>query len=192
MSLRVSVSPWAMIAGGLLFYLSDGRTLRLLLPAVLAHELGHLALAFLLGRRLLSFRIEISGLCLQYAGAAEPRQDAVIAAAGPVAGLLYALAVRRLGADGALSAGISLLLAMFNILPAEPLDGGHISCALFGAQRAKRISKLTSLAVLVIGLYCLFRGRGAALFLAGCFLLLADRPAADRVSSKARTDRRCV
>lgn len=188
---RFSVSPGALILGGLVFYLSTGRTLRLLLCPVLFHELGHLLAVFLSGCRLTAFRVEISGLCLCYTGTTAPWQDAVIAAAGPLAGAFYALVVRSLGDDGALSAGISLLLTLFNLLPIRPLDGWHITSALLGGRKAAHLSILAAIVLWAAGLLGLLHGYGAALLLSGCLLLLSQGNRPDPINSTTRSDRRC-
>ena len=150
------------------------------------HELGHILALRLLGLRICRFQIELKGLCMEYRGCTGGMGHALAAAAGPALGLLYALAASLLAAryNSAwleLTAGVSLLLSAFNLLPALPLDGGrilyHLSAALFGERAAARVTDLTSLivgtALLGLGAYLMFRGLGLALELAAVWLLLS-------------------
>lgn len=172
MRLRISASPWAVLAGGLLFYFSDGETLLQLLLPILVHEAGHALVLRLYGCRLLELRLELSGLCMRYAGAPARSARAVCALAGPLAGLLYALAAAQLGPAGELSAGISMLFSAFNLIPAPPLDGAQIARAFLGKRTAEVLGRCCAGAVFAAGLYLLAVGKGAGLALAGAFLLL--------------------
>ncbi len=168
------VSPWAALAAGLLFYLSDERTLRLLLPPVLFHELGHLLALRLCGCRIRALRLELGGLCLDYSGEAPPAAQLFCALAGPLAGVLYALLAAYLGPEGELSAGISLLLSGFNLIPALPLDGGRALEAVMDEKLLKSISLCSAALTALTGLVLFCLGKGAALALAGGLLLAAQ------------------
>ncbi len=168
------VSPWAALAAGLLLYLSDERTLRLLLPPVLFHELGHVLALRLCGCRIRALRLELGGLCLDYSGDPPLAAQLFCALAGPLAGLLYALPVARLGPDGSLSAGISLLLSGFNLIPALPLDGGRALEAVTEERTLKVLSLLSASLTAAAGLVLLYFGKGAALAFAGGLLLAAQ------------------
>ena len=179
-------------AGALLLLLgfytlgSPGNIAAVLLP-LLAHELGHLLALWLFALPVHGLRVELRGLCIVYGGSPGAAVTALCAAAGPLAGLLYALAAARFGAQlGSdwlcLTAGVSLLLSLFNLLPALPLDGGAallaVLGALFGARRAVRVLELlgllTAAGLLGLGFALLLRGQGAALALAAVWLLLAQ------------------
>ncbi len=179
----------ALLALACLVYFSETYFLLALLPAVLAHEAGHLLALRLLGRRVRALTLEPTGLRIDCAGADDPRGDILAALAGPAAGLCWAWAASRLGAAfrcGALllSAGLSLLLSIFNLLPAPPLDGGLALSALCslcpGGERGERLARVLGFvsagALTLAGLWLFLRGRGAAALLAG--LVLAVRSAA--------------
>ena len=148
--------------------------------SVLLHELGH-ALA---ARRL---HVPILGIDLHFFGGAakmgrmpsSPREEIIIAAAGPAVSFalallgFVALLVTRFE-PLAYFAGINLVLGGFNLLPALPMDGGRI----FRALLSRRMGRLraTSVAVKVahgvaIGLGVLGAVRGN-LFLVGLAVLL--------------------
>ncbi len=184
---RLHISAGAVLAAALLYFFIDPKTLwALLLPAA-AHELGHVLALRLMGMRIKGFRAEMKGLCIDYCGFCGNRGHIFAAAAGPMAGLLYAFAAsyaaRLFDSDtAALSAGISLLLSAFNLLPVLPLDGGRIfslvACALLGVGRGERLTKKVGLVIsavaLAAGLLLLWQGFGAGLTLAALWLLLAQ------------------
>ncbi len=191
---RIRVSEGAAFLAAALVFLLRREELAALLPALLAHELGHLAAILALRLRVSEFRAELGGFTIEYAGETGPAGRALIAAAGPLAGLLYALAVSRLGGElFCLSAGLSLLLSLFNLLPALPLDGGRICAALAellpdpgrGERLCRALGAGTGLALLFLGLRLLLRGRGAALALSGAWLLFsALRPGEGLVKTR--------
>ena len=185
--LRLEASPGAAFLAAAMFFFLRGRELLALLPAILIHELGHAAAILALGLRLRGFRAEAGGFRLNYAGDTTPMGHALIAAAGPVAGFGYALLAsylwRKTGQDWlSLSAGISLLLSVFNLLPAPPLDGGRILapllCAWLGSSRGEPVCRIlgygVGLGLCTLGVVFALQGRGAAPLLPGLWLLLRE------------------
>jgi len=181
---EIRVGAGALLLCALLIYISPPGGTSALLPCVLVHELGHLAALRLLRIPVRRLTLELSGLRIDCAGAPGTAQDCLAALAGPAAGLLYALLLNRLGhalgSRGALlSAGISLLLSAFNLLPVPPLDGGRVfaalSASLLGAEAGERLTRCVGLLgaalVLSAGAWLCLRGRGPALAAAGLFLL---------------------
>ncbi len=108
----------------------------LLFGSVLLHELSHSLVAQRLGYRVRSITLFIFGGVAAMEGEARRAGDELlIAAAGPVMSLVLAALFFGLGlgtadpATGALfgySAYANLALAVFNLLPGFPLDGGRI------------------------------------------------------------------
>ena len=119
------------------------------------HEYGHALTArrFGIGTRSITL-LPIGGLALLESMPKDPRQEIVVALAGPavnlaIAAILYLVlqAGARPGALFALDAGrraaaqlfaANLLLAAFNLLPAFPMDGGRVLRALL-AMRMERV-----------------------------------------------------
>ncbi|MGD9796121.1 MAG: site-2 protease family protein, partial [Acidimicrobiia bacterium] len=126
----------------------------LFFAAVLAHEVAHALMA----RR---FGVETEGIDLWILGGVArltsepptPRADAAIAAAGPAASLVCAAGFLAVGygldaidAPGVLAPMlgwlgiVNIVLAVFNLLPASPLDGGRILRAALWARSNDRDS----------------------------------------------------
>lgn len=126
-----------------------GGKILLVFSAVVLHELAHMLMAGGLGYKvkqveLLPFGAMARVERLADAGAAS---EIMIAAAGPMASLvLAALCYARWNEAGAWQevvrfyGEVNLTLALFNLLPALPLDGGRILRALLSRRRDYRES----------------------------------------------------
>jgi Zn-dependent protease len=155
-----------------------------LLVGVLLHELGHAVLARRSG-------LAVDGITLSWMGgvtriegeAIRPRTEFVIAGIGPAVsaafgGLLWLahIGLKALGANElvlaavAWLAAINVVLAVFNLLPAAPLDGGRILHALVWAVardrwRATRVAAVTGIGlgigIVMLGFY--FTSRSGSL-----------------------------
>ncbi len=155
----------------------------LLLPAA-AHELGHLAVLWLLGLKIESIRLEVRGICIRYSGACSERGHIAAALAGPMGGLLYSAALLLFGLGRVewlrISAQISLLLAAFNLLPILPLDGGQVfvrPCQnVLGIEAGERLYRGVSNAILALtltgGVVLICTRQASAPLAAGIWLLL--------------------
>ena len=141
---RFRIGLGAALPAALLLLLGSVEVIAAVLLPAFCHELGHLLALWLLGLHIRSIRMELRGFCIEYYGSCSAVGHALAAAAGPFAGFAWAWAAsvigQRTGLEWlSLSAGVSLLLSLFNLLPALPLDGGRIvlalSCAAFSSAR---------------------------------------------------------
>ncbi len=154
--------------------------------SVLAHELGHSLIAQRFGIEVKSISLFLlGGMAAFDKEPAKPWQSFVIAAAGPMVSLgLYLLAVLGLGYVPTNSfAGIllslllsmNLALALFNLLPGLPLDGGQMLKAVVwgvtkkfetGVKVAAFTGQLLGWGLMGLGGYAVFVGNYSGLWLA--------------------------
>lgn len=180
----------AAVLTGLVFYAS-----------LLAHEVSHAVLARRDGIAVESLTLWMLGGVASLEGEPKtPRGDFQIAAIGPavslvLAGLFGAAGAVAAAADGsplvqatlAWLAGINGVLAVFNLIPAAPLDGGRILRAAVwhfrgdrsvAAVTAARAGEVFGYVLVGLGLLRLFSGAGGGgiwLMLVGWFVLNAAR-----------------
>ncbi|WP_299564304.1 site-2 protease family protein [uncultured Mycolicibacterium sp.] len=172
-----------------------------LLASLLAHELTHALVARRAGVEVLDVTLWLFGGVARLGGEARsPREAFRIAASGPamslsLAGLFAAAAAVLNAVDGPAIvaavgwwlAGVNLVLALFNMLPGAPLDGGRVLRAILwrihgdperasiGAARAGRV---VAFLLIVLGLVQFLAGAvvgGAWTVFIGWFMLTAAR-----------------
>ncbi len=124
----------------ILFCLMSGSVMLPFAAAVFVHESAHLVVLRLAGGRLRSFAPAPFGLCMEIdENTLTLRGEAAVAAAGSAANLLctlISLLLYRLCSVDILSFGIiSMMLALLNLLPAAPLDGGRLLYVCLAARR---------------------------------------------------------
>jgi Zn-dependent protease/predicted transcriptional regulator len=150
----------------------------LLFASVLVHELAHAFVAVKKGIRVLSIRLFIFGGLAQVSSEPQTgKHEFLIALAGPAASMALAFffaavfGASMLSGSGAVSAvawylaGANLLLAVFNMIPGFPLDGGRILRAILWdrwddmARATKVVSRFGNafaLFLIVLGVLQLF------------------------------------
>ena len=178
-----------------------------LLASILFHELCHALTGRRFGIRLRGIRLFIfGGVAEMLEEAPSPRAEFVVAAVGPLSslvlsGLTFAIAtllasVLPRWAEAILLylAGINLVLALFNLIPAFPLDGGRLlRAALWQRQKSmRRATRITSrigqafgLILVGVGLISVVQGRwvsGAWWAMIGLFLRGAAQQAYRQVA----------
>lgn len=140
MGQRFQVTAGAAIFYPVLYFFDSTGWFSALVPAVLAHEVGHLLALHGSGASVQCLRLEVSGLCMECTELFSPRSEALCAGAGPAAGLLWALIMGFVpGRWAQMSMELSMGLSIFNLLPVLPLDGGRIILALTGRENVVRM-----------------------------------------------------
>ncbi|MDX1689919.1 MAG: site-2 protease family protein [Acidimicrobiia bacterium] len=136
----------------------------LVLGSVVVHEVSHALVARRLGIGVVSVSLFVFGGYSELEGEpARPRDEVLVAGAGPVASLLLAgllAAMAALVPDGVAGAAevlgllavVNLAVALFNLLPGLPLDGGRLLRSAIwrltaDADRATRLSARAGIAI---------------------------------------------
>lgn len=182
---RVSFSLALSLLAAFVYYYVSFELAAAFVFAAAAHELGHLLALRFFGARIRSLSFDLCGANIEYYGSLSSLGHITAALAGPMAGLIYALAASMSASRFNLpalnvSAGISLLLSGFNLLPAMPLDGGNaarrILCAVLGDERGTGCAEALGLSVSIItfaaGACAAIRGKGHALLALGFWLII--------------------
>ncbi len=188
-------------AQGLLWasWLTGFLTALLLFVSVLLHELGHSVMAIREGVKVSSITLFLLGGVARVEKECPTPMGALrVAAAGPAVSLLLAAGLLAsvqaagqvnplLGNLVAKLGWLNLILALFNLLPGLPLDGGLILKALVwqwtgsqrkGIQVATASGRFLSLLAMVIGFWLIFKGAvwpGLWLVMLGWFGMGASR-----------------
>jgi Zn-dependent protease len=137
MSLTALFRPFAPRAAPIL----AAATALVFFASIVAHELAHGAVAQRLGVPVVSITLFVFGRVAQIAREPKrPRDELLIAVAGPLASAAIGLACLAVSRSGLLPpfvaepiawvARINLGVAVFNLLPGFPLDGGRIARAV--------------------------------------------------------------
>lgn len=181
---RFDISGAAAVIAAIMLYFFDFSVISAAAVPLLLHECAHIAVLRALGLKIKNLKISLSGLCITYSGPASPGEHAIAAAAGPLIGLMYSVVISRAAVFHSsdwlcLSSGISLIFSVFNLLPVFPLDGGaiysYLVIILFGREDGMKIYLLTGIiigsAMLILGIWLMFRGYGTALAIAAVWVL---------------------
>jgi len=165
--IKLTVS-FFLLAFGVLFWLNDMfAEFFIMFIVVVCHELSHAAIATGFGMRLSEIKLtplggqaKLDGFCNC---SFKPEMEAVVAIVGPMSNLVFAVFGYVVSCTNAFNSSMidffiatNIILAMFNMLPVLPLDGGRIFRALlvnrFGFYKATNITMKTSkfIAVLMI------------------------------------------
>jgi len=161
--------------------------------SVLAHELSHALVARRFGLKVRDITLFIFGGAASMEGEAQrPRDEALIAAAGPLtslaigaAMLLISLVIGQPEVEATVGwlGFINLTLGFFNLIPGFPMDGGRILRAVLWKLRGDRsaatrnaavVGRLFGYLLIALGVFLIFQGsspfNGVWLALIGWFL----------------------
>ncbi|MEX0625379.1 MAG: site-2 protease family protein [Chloroflexota bacterium] len=175
---------------GVLYWVVGAVISLLFFGSVLAHELSHALVARRFGLKVKDITLFIFGGAASLEGETKrPRDEALIAAAGPLTSLaigaiLFAigLAIRQpqLGAIVGWLGFINVTLGIFNLIPGFPMDGGRILRAILWKLRGDRsaatrnaagVGRLFGYLLIAGGVFLIFQG-GDVLFTGVWFALI--------------------
>jgi len=157
--------------------------------SIALHEMGHMVVAYFLGYKMSVVRLTPVGFSLSINGRDFTRVNSIkIYTAGPVMNLLLfaggslaAFAFPEFNRTLNLLSTTNLYLALFNLIPAFPLDGGRIllevlagRMGLFAAGRMiRRLAMILSIALLLLGTVQLYMsGFNFSLILIGLYIII--------------------
>lgn len=180
---RVEATGDFLLLMAWLNYLDRQGIVPMAMAACLLHELGHWAVIRLLGGQISLVRLTAVGAEMVLRCPMGYWQEDVSALAGPGVNLLLAL-IFCAWPGGAVFAGLNLVLACFNMLPAGRLDGGRaLYCTLAllaGPEWAGRIGRcldgIWAAVLLVCGALLARFGGNITLLLVSLWLLTAALP----------------
>ena len=133
-------APMFQVRGALLLVVG-------LYASVFLHELAHFGAARAFGLRVSAITLHLLGGETSIRSAhRSPQQEFVIAVVGPLVSLAIGLGLRSSGGVLGALGWINLVLAVFNLLPGLPLDGGRAASAAIW-----KISGNEALGILVAG-----------------------------------------
>ena len=187
----IRLHPLALPMMALAVWMGEGGRLAVMMGSILLHELTHMAAARALHVRVLELTLmPIGGAArLENLWGLRPGQVSLVAMAGPACNLIIVMAAaalcrwRLLGEEWtAVIIEQNLIIFLFNLIPALPMDGGRILCGLMGrrmspAASARAGSMITcgiAGGMLVLSVYGVIRRRlNITLPLAALFLLMS-------------------
>ena len=173
--IRWEISPVALVLFALAYFFDASGIVSAVIPAVAAHELGHLLALRLCRRHVSRVRLDLRGAELDYTPRLEGAQAFLCLAAGPLAGGLYALAACSAGgAFWPVSGAASFVLTVFNLLPVLPLDGGRMLAAAVPQRAVRILSLMLAAALLTAGGWLALSQRAFAPLLPGLWLTLCN------------------
>ncbi len=190
-SIPVRLNPLSLPMIALAFWLGEGRRLMIMAGSILLHELMHIAAARILHVRVYELELTPAGGAarIENLWRLRPGQAAAVALAGPAVNLMIILTAAALcwwemmdAETGALLIEQNLIILLFNLLPALPMDGGRVLCGLLsrrmspaGAARAGTgISVMLAAVLSALSVFGAMNGRlNITLPMAAIFLLVS-------------------
>ncbi len=143
-------AAFAIVIGGINIYI--------LVFSILMHELGHIMAALLCGAKAENFSLHGFGVEINFPGKTpNPRRLLIISAGGPAISLFTAFIAILFNLK--ILAITNLSVALINLIPAYPLDGGNIVyCLLSGLVSRKKVQIIMKLTGRLFGFIITFAG----------------------------------
>lgn len=170
---EIRITPGAALFLAFCIVAGEAETLLLAALSLAAHEASHAIAARNLAVPVANLTVYPFGAVMRTdATLSDEKTECIVAAAGPLGSLTFAALLRLFGTllpeEGCVSRliGINLAIALFNLLPAYPLDGGRICRALLRKAARERtvrtllfaFTALISLGMIGTGVYLVLHG----------------------------------
>lgn len=147
------ISPSFFVYIYIFSYINSGNIGSEILFAMLTHELGHILVIYLLGKKLSEISMGILGvhIAIHRTHTENPASELAISAAGIAVNLIFAICSIKLSPS--LSAA-NLAVAIYNLIPAQGLDGSRILenllVCLFGEYLGYTLHGILSKAICIL------------------------------------------
>jgi stage IV sporulation protein FB len=183
---RIRINLIFMLLWAIYTALGLGWEILFIFVSVLIHEIGHLAMAIVLNVNIIEIEIMPFGgqAKIEDFTGLEPDHEIYIALAGPaislsLAGIFYFLRPEIASEYLPLFININLLLGLFNLCPALPMDGGRILRAFLSSKigykkatsRSASLGEIIALVIFGYGTYMLYYQQNGLNYLAVGILL---------------------
>lgn len=156
---KINIHPFTLPLFIILFIVDKNRIYTTLYILIFLHEVAHLAISSLLGQKIASLHLYPWGCMLSLSSIPNLKQGVIIHLAGPLFNLLlFFLGFYPMQ---------NLSLALFNLLPVIPLDGGVIINLLC----PKLLFPISILCIVSISALCIFLKTSLLLPLVLTFIL---------------------
>jgi Zn-dependent protease/predicted transcriptional regulator len=173
-----------LLVGFLVFWSFSGKdamteaaVILVLFGCVILHELGHAFVARQYGVRTVEIVMFLIGGVARLERALKPREELWVALAGPAVNVFIAASLygyQQLAGPNAFVAELltaNLALALFNMLPAFPMDGGRVlrsllSLAVDDLKATQIASAIGRVLAVALGIYGLWNGQFILAFIA--------------------------
>lgn len=142
-NMQIILNPWFMVLIAIFIAAGMAEKVLLVFGSVIWHESAHAAAALALGYKVREIELlPFGGVArIDRLGEASAKSEILMAAAGPAASLVLAAAIYLAAFDlmqqnefWKFFYNTNLMLALFNLIPALPLDGGRIFRAVLALQ----------------------------------------------------------
>lgn len=201
LSSKVACSPLFLLAAAITVVWWDRKCLPLFWLAASIHEGGHLFALRALGGRAEKICFRLTGAEIRYDSShLSYGQEALLALAGPLANFLAAAILALASGKGAaqteLAVGCHVVLGVFNLLPALPMDGGRILLALLcrrwpmqGERVCRWVGLLIGTAICLFGWGIWKKASNVSLFCAGVIILQRALPFFQRKGDRGKSQK---
>jgi len=155
-----------------------------IIVSVVVHELGHALTGKAFGQRVSIELVGFGGLTKRYGPPLKLWKEFIVVASGPIAGFLLAglswMLLQFFKIQSAsyleivllISVSVNIFWTLVNLLPVQPLDGGHLLRIIFEGMMGLKGVKIASFISMLVAALITFAFLAYGAFLIGAFFLM--------------------